>query len=464
MTDSTTPAVAVPNAPSRAAESAIGLGATLSRLWAVARLTLLEAVRRRVFVLLLLFGAAIVSSATFFPAIDAESRLRLIEVWSVRASLLFAVIVSIFLAGFSLPGDFETRRVYTLVTKPLHKMTLFGGKFIGFFLLLAVFLGSMALMSVGYIRGVSLLSRDFPALKAEPRFFAQTLRGEGREGTDWMRFGDSGRLGARRQGVLAWRFSGLSRSDFADPLRMKVKLNLGRMGKQWAIEGTVAFRAVNLQTGEGLNAPKAVMLHTNQEAFVEFPAGCVGDDGSLDIVAVPGENDLTFDGDAQGVVLYGRSTSFELNYLRGMILVLFQSTVVMAVTLAASTFLTAPMSIVCGIFLYIVGGMWGHINEGVRDIDTQMETFRAQLAKGQVQQAYTPEGLPPWLLDASTAVSRVMLQIVPDFSRFNFSDYLLNDHAVMTQDLLGGFGTMAARVAVLLAIGLAAMLFKEIAI
>jgi hypothetical protein len=53
----------------------------------------MEAVRRKAFVLLLFFGAAIVSSATFFPAIDAESRLRLIEVWSVRASLLFAVIV-----------------------------------------------------------------------------------------------------------------------------------------------------------------------------------------------------------------------------------------------------------------------------------------------------------------------------------------------------------------------------------
>ncbi len=445
---------------------AVGPAATLGRLWAVARLTLTEAVRRRVFVLLLIFGAAIVSSATFFPAIDATARLRLIEVWSVRAALLFSVIVSIFLAGFSLPGDFETRRVYTLVTKPIHRMTVFGGKFLGFFLLLAVFLFSMAVLSVVYIRVVSLLSKDFPELKAEPRFFAEHIRGLGRPNDDWMPFGESGRYGARNKGSLAWSFRGLSRSDFGPGehprMRVQVKANLGRIGQQFALEGAVVVRAVNPQTR--VRAEQRVdTFHTNQETPVEFDAALIGDDGELEIEVAPGEPDLLVDADKQGIVIFGASRNFEINFLKGMLLVLFQSTVVMAITLMGSTRFTAPVAIVLGIKLYVIGMMWGHIAEGVRDIDVQMEQYRIAMAQGRPQQARTPEDIPPWLLKVSTAVSKITLKAVPDFGQFNFSDYLLNDHAVMAADLGGGFAAMVVRVAVLVGLGLLFMLTRDFA-
>jgi len=442
--------------------SAAGPAATLGRLWAVARLTLMEAVRRRVFVLLLIFGAAIVSSATFFPAIDATARLRLIEVWSVRAALLFSVIVSIFLAGFSLPGDFETRRVYTLVTKPVHRMTVFGGKFLGFFMLLAVFLLSMAVLSVAYIRVVSLLSKDFPELKAEPRFFAEEVRGLGRPNDDFMKFGDSGRFGARNKGSLAWTFRGLSRSDFGPTMRVQVKANLGRTGQQFALEGAIVVRAINAQT-RARAEQRVDTFHTNQETPVEFDAALIGEEGELEIEVAPGEPDLLVDADRQGAVIFGASRNFEINFLKGMLLVLFQSTVVMAITLAGSTRFTAPVAIVLGIKLYLVGMMWGHIAEGVRDIDVQMEQYRIQMAQGRPQQARTPEDLPPWLLKVSTAVSKVTLKAVPDFGQFNFSDYLLNDHAVMAADLAGGFAAMMIRVAVLVGIGLLLMLSRDFA-
>jgi len=444
--------------------SATGPAATLHRLWAVARLTLLEAVRRRVFVLLLLFGAAIVSSAAFFPAIDAESRLRLIEVWSVRASLLFSVIVSIFLAGFSLPGDFETRRVYTLVTKPLHRTTLFAGKFVGFFLLLAIFLGVMAVISIVYIRIVAVASTDFPPLKAEPRWFAQGLESLGKVVTFKSQRGE--RIGVRAgaegaEGALVWKFSGLDREAFADPMKIKLRCNLGRRGQQFAIEGRIQVRLMTPQTGASADAIREI--HTNQETEFAFDRALVGLDGRLDVVVAPAEPDLSVDADAQSVVLYGASWSFEVNYLRGMLLVLFQSAVVMGLTLAGSTFLTAPVSIVLGVFLYIIGMMWGNIAEGVRDIDVQMEHFRQMLAQGKPQQAYTPEDLPPWILEVSTAISKVTLKAVPDFSQYNFSDYLLADHAVMGRDLADGFLNMLTRVVVLLAFGLVAMMFRELA-
>jgi hypothetical protein len=233
-----------------------------------------------------------------------------------------------------------------------------------------------------------------------------------------------------------------------------VKANLGREGAAFAFEGAILVRA------GPPGAPAAFEkrldpYHTNQEEEIVLPAALVREGGgALEVEVRAIEEQLTVDAGRLHVTLVGSGRSFELNYLKGMLLVLFQSTVVMATTLAASTFLTAPVSIVLGIFVYLVGLMWTHIAEGVRDIDTQMGRFREALAQGHEEQARTPEDLPPWILEASTAVSRVALKAVPDFGRFNFSDYLLGDHAVMGRDLAGGLGAMLARVAVLAAVGL----------
>lgn len=431
--------------------------ASLGRVWAVAALTFKEAVRRKAFALLLLFGIAVISSAAFFPAIDAESRLRLVEVWSVRAALFFTVIVSIFLAGFSLPSDFETRRVYTLVTKPIHRMTLFGGRFVGFFLLLVVFLGLMAVMSVLYIRAISWLSADMPPLRAQPRFFASALEGQGPHRRHQDRVGVRGSDAS----ALVWRFSELDPRDFAgQPIKLTVKANLGRRGQLFAIEGNVRVSLRNPATGAV--AHQSVTLHTNQERPFEFDGKLLSGGDRLDLTVTPEEEDLSVDASAQNVVMYGASRNFDLNYFRGMALVLFQSTIVMAVTLAASTYVSSPVSIFLGIAVYVLGMMWGFLDESVREIDLQLQSFRQQLAQG-VETAQAPEDLPPWMLQASSAVSRAVLKVVPNFDRFNFADYLLSDNAVMARDLGGGLLETLPPVLVLVAAGLLGMFLRDFA-
>src|SRR5581483_7393650 len=109
-----------------------GVMATIGRVWAIARMTLLEASRRKVFTILLLFAAALLSSVLFFPSVEIEGRLRLIEIWALRASAVFTAIVGLFLAGFSLPQDFETKRIYMVVTKPISKPLVFLGRYLGY--------------------------------------------------------------------------------------------------------------------------------------------------------------------------------------------------------------------------------------------------------------------------------------------------------------------------------------------
>jgi hypothetical protein len=154
----------------------------LGRIWAISKMTLLEARRRKVFTILLLFGVALLSSILFFPSVDdMDSRLRLIEVWSLRASALFTAIVGLFLAGFSLPTDFEQKRIYMIVTKPVSKSFVFLGRYAGYVLLLAVFIGSMGLITILFLRTVSLFSGEKFKLAAYPRVSAENLSHAGGE-------------------------------------------------------------------------------------------------------------------------------------------------------------------------------------------------------------------------------------------------------------------------------------------
>ena len=125
------------------------------QLWAVALLTLREASRRKVFTILIIFTAILLSSAFFFPAVDAKAQLRLIQLWSLRATTLFTAIIAIFVAAFSIPSDMEERRVYTLLTKPVSKIVFFLGRVSGFAIILAIFMAIMAMVSVLYIRTTS---------------------------------------------------------------------------------------------------------------------------------------------------------------------------------------------------------------------------------------------------------------------------------------------------------------------
>ena len=154
------------------------MSAAAVRIWAVASMTLKEAVRRKVFAILILFAIALLSGALFFPSIPLEGRLRLMEVWSLRAATLFTAIVGLFLAGYSLPSDFEQKRIYLLVSKPVSKSAIFAGRFLGYVLLLAVFVLTLGAVTILFLRGVQAFSGPgLPPPVAYPRIVAELLEG-----------------------------------------------------------------------------------------------------------------------------------------------------------------------------------------------------------------------------------------------------------------------------------------------
>jgi hypothetical protein len=416
-------------------------------------MTLLEASRRKVFAILLIFSAALLSSAAFFPSISMEGRLRLVETWSLRAASLFSAIVALFLAGYSLPGDFEQKRIYLLATKPASKGLIFLGKFVGFAILLAVFATLMGLVTVGFIRSIQLLAGpSFPALAAYPRLAASRFEGRGSAPPTQM---DPGRDIRFHGGMHSWTFAGLGRGDFPETLRLETRLGLGSalQGRD-RFEGTLLIRAVG--PGNAVHEMRR-RVNTNEERGHPLPAALIGAGGDLRIEIEIEETDGYISAERDSVALYQSSGSFEANYLRGMGLVFLQSLIVLSLTLMASTFVSAPLSILLGILLYLVGATHGFLAEGTRDLEVELSELQAGGRPHRVLEGDPP----PWALRASTFLSRIALWALPDFDDFDFSRWLLKDRAVGWGNL-GAAGMIALpRIAILLVVGFIVMTFRN---
>jgi hypothetical protein len=426
--------------------------AAFGRVWAIATMTLLEASRRRVFTILLLFGVALLSSVLFFPAVEIDARLRLIEVWSLRASAVFTAIVGLFLAGFSLPQDFETKRIYLIVTKPISKPLVFLGRYLGYTLLLAFFILSMGVITSVFLRTVKLFSGDrFPALVAYPRARAKEFEAPGGAALEDQQAKAAVGFGPGRS--LKWEFRGLRRSSFPDQARAQLRLIFGAENDPYRTEGTVEARVLD---SAGKAHATRLSMNTNEEQEFIFPAELIGDDGRLVIEVRTLDGDGVIASSPDWMVLYEKSILFELAFARGLSLVLLQSMVVLSITLAGSTVLSAPLSILLGILLYIVGALHGYVREGSRDIDRSLAEIR--LSKEKVQ---TPEGLPPGLLRFSTATSKLVLSAVPDFANFDYSVWLLKDHAVSGREIADAAGKALVPILVLVALGTVIMSFKD---
>lgn len=125
------------------------------RIWALARLSLKEAVRSRV---VLVFGAmaVIFLFAHWFVPYKAEDQVRnyvRVVYWSLAP--LFLMIASL-LGAFSIPTDVKSQSIHTIVTKPVERFEIVLGRFVGYALLITLGLAGLTAASLVYVeRGVT---------------------------------------------------------------------------------------------------------------------------------------------------------------------------------------------------------------------------------------------------------------------------------------------------------------------
>ncbi len=122
-----------------------------ARLWTVARLATSEALRLRVLGLVLLGLVAVIladlSTRRFDPVFDTmPSLIHLAEIIITVATLALAI----FLSTYSLPRELTSKTIFGLVTKPVSRLEIVGGKMLALVVVLFIITFSLGALSWGY--------------------------------------------------------------------------------------------------------------------------------------------------------------------------------------------------------------------------------------------------------------------------------------------------------------------------
>ena len=126
------------------------------RVMAIARLSIKEALRRRivlatfaVFAFALLFGG-------WFLNTGADNADRLYLNFVLWGTQMLVLLMGILISSFSLPEDIKSRTIYTVVTKPVRATEIVIGRMVGFGILGTGLLVLMGLISFVFVwRGLS---------------------------------------------------------------------------------------------------------------------------------------------------------------------------------------------------------------------------------------------------------------------------------------------------------------------
>ena len=118
------------------------------RTWAIARLAIKESFRRRVIVALVVFFL-ILLFAGWFLRTDYQQPAKLLFSFVLTATTYLVLMIALLLAAFSLPNDFKSKTIYTVVTKPVRAGDIVLGRILGFTIVGTIMLAIMSLF--GYL-------------------------------------------------------------------------------------------------------------------------------------------------------------------------------------------------------------------------------------------------------------------------------------------------------------------------
>ncbi len=139
----------------------------MSRIAAIAAVTVQEAFRRKLAVNLLVFAVALVSASFLISTLTFGEQYRIIADIGLSAMEIFGTLIAVFLGSALIAGDVERRTVYPVVAKPVSRATYVVGRYVGLVTTTTLNLAVMAVFFVGvlafYLRGLGFLG-DTPLL------------------------------------------------------------------------------------------------------------------------------------------------------------------------------------------------------------------------------------------------------------------------------------------------------------
>jgi hypothetical protein len=120
------------------------------RVWAIARLAIKESIRRRVIVALAIYIVILLFAGWFLQTGYREPGKLFFSV-VLTATTYLVLMISLLISAFSLPNDFKSKTIYTVVTKPVRAGDIVFGRILGFTIVGTVLLAIMGACSALFV-------------------------------------------------------------------------------------------------------------------------------------------------------------------------------------------------------------------------------------------------------------------------------------------------------------------------
>ncbi len=145
----------------------------------IAKITFREALRSKALLIPALFGAIVLATTPFTPAFTSSDRVRVMLSVCTAAITLFTSIVAVFVSTASVTREIASKRLYTVLTRPVTRLEYVAGKLAGLWAVLALILilmGGLAWV-ITEVTAVALLSpREREAvLAADVHLYTSTV-------------------------------------------------------------------------------------------------------------------------------------------------------------------------------------------------------------------------------------------------------------------------------------------------
>ena len=458
---------------------------------AVANNTVKQALRMKIalvfitLLLLILPAMALTASGDGTP----KGRLQTIVSYGTSLTSFLLSLLTIFVCIHTVTSDLVQRQVYTVLTKPLHRYQFLLGKFLG-----ASFLNLVLLVLFSaIIYGITELAPGFMDLTpmqtqelanefytaraslipAEPDVTDEEVDKEYQnlknnqvleqyfEGAstkkikDWLRQRIKLEKGAVDVGQeMLWEFSRVRPLDPNDQLFVRFKYDVAvtppdeQIYSQWVVGDnrrpesgepiTTPIYATSQHTPSGMRKDP---VRTARE--FEVPAAVIAEDGyvAVGFLNVPLNQTVVIfsperDGGSRIKVLF-KASSFLGNYLRGVLIVFFRLTFLVALALLSATFLSFPVAILLCLVVFFTVSISGFVIESFEYLSEALSEIYGNSVE-------------------------LVIKALPQFDKYNPSAFLV-DGRLINAATLGWAALTIAWAVLLLGLGLIIFQNKELA-
>jgi hypothetical protein len=436
-------------------------------LLAIASVTIAEARQDRVTLVFLVLALVLIPFTAFLPSLDhtetttdvtaaaiggdqlvtqnrnelgglaqSGARENVLRKFSLVVSLFFGGLTAVFLAAKSIPRDFETRLVLTIVSKPVRRWQYYLGKLAGIGVVILVTLALHGLISIALLYGACDAARLRPVGRIYPdsvqitgasEILEESVKGEPLQ----YLMGDAEgglRTGAPVRAIFS--FSGLKRDALGDAVVVESNLALAATAMRTRVDVALRWRAIDSESG----APQVIERKSRpgSRTLIALTPASVTATGQLDVIVDRMDNDFVIGVSTNRLWIRDAPASFLWTFTKMQLLVALQLLVIAAAVLSVSTFTAELTGIMAGVLLLGAANLVGFVQYTLARAAEREDAARQRAAAIAVRDAAGAadtnerrDAAVRNVRDGRTTRERLMAicAIVPDFDRYDLARF-----------------------------------------